>query len=294
MSWKQVIFESNESDAFPLSEQLEELGALSVSLEDAADQPLYEPELNTTPVWQQTLVIGLFEQDTDMQSLLRKLHEKFGDLPPYRLQNLEDQDWVRACMDDFKPMQFGPRLWICPSWETPPNPEAINIELDPGLAFGTGTHPTTALCLEWLDENQSLFIDQKVIDYGCGSGILAVAALKLQAKHAWGVDIEEQALIASAENAERNGVKEHLSLALAKNFPIDTQAQLVLANILANPLAALAASLAQHTLAQGYIVLSGILEEQRDMVVNAYQPWFEDFDIKIIDGWVRIAARRRS
>lgn len=292
MAWLQLILDTDASQAEALAEQLETLDALSVTLQDAADQPLYEPVLNTMPVWRHTQVIGLFEADCDPQTVLAELSRRIETLPPYRLVPLEDQDWLRACMADFKPMRFGERVWICPSWENPPQADAVNIRLDPGLAFGTGTHPTTALCLQWLDAHAEQIADSRVIDYGCGSGVLAIAALKLGAAAAWGIDNDPQALLASKDNAERNHVAEHLQLALPQDEPSALQADIVIANILANPLCHLAEHLARLTHSGGHIVLSGILAEQAQQVADTYAAWFHDLQTTEVEGWVRISGQR--
>ena len=189
-----------------VSELLTELGALAVTLHDAADQPLYEPPLGTTPLWAQTEIVVLFEADTNIESVIAALRAVPGVHAPlqYTISDVEDKDWQRECLDQFKPLKFGERLWVCPSWHEAPEPDAVNIILDPGLAFGTGTHPTTALCLEWLDGCAVQCRD--VLDYGCGSGILALAAAKLGAAKVWAVDHDPQALTATRANAEQNGL----------------------------------------------------------------------------------------
>jgi ribosomal protein L11 methyltransferase len=192
-------------------------------------------------------------------------------------------------MDDFKPMAFGKRLWICPSWHTPPDKDAVNIFLDPGLAFGSGTHPTTALCLEWLEGCP--LQDKDLIDYGCGSGILAIAGLKLGAQHAWGVDNDPQALKASQVNAEKNSVKERLITYLPEQMP-DIEADVLVANILANPLIELRDKLAHLVRPGGHIALSGILEEQQEQVMQAYSEHFQMAPATIKEGWVRLEGRR--
>jgi len=211
-------------------------------------------------------------------------------LPTYQLEILEDKDWERAWMENFHPMSFGKRLWICPSWCNPVEPEAVNLLLDPGLAFGTGTHPTTSLCLKWLD---SFNIENKiVIDYGCGSGVLGVAALLLGAKHMYGVDNDPQALIASKENAKRNGLpEEKISLHLPDNMP-NIQADIMMANILAQPLINLASHLANLTRPGGSIILSGILEEQAEAVSHAYSHWFQMTTPIADEGWIRLRGQK--
>ena len=196
MSWLQIRLAITPDQAEALEDQLLQLGAVSVTFMDAEDQPIFEPDLNTTPLWSHTHLLALFEADTDPDALLAHLQLlRGGDLPEHQTEVIEDQDWERSWMDNFQPMRFGHRLWIVPSWHAAPEPDAVNLLLDPGLAFGTGTHPTTALCLEWLD-GQDLQ-DCNVLDFGCGSGILAIAALLLGARQAVGTDIDVQALEAS-------------------------------------------------------------------------------------------------
>jgi len=206
MAWIQFIFDSTPDAAERLSDALSECGAAAVTFQDNADQPIYEPEIGTTPLWAATNVVALFDAEQDIDTVINALSHKLRPqaVPNYRIEAVEDKDWVREWMDSFQPICFGERLWICPSWLSPVEPDAVNIMLDPGLAFGTGTHPTTALCLNWLD--QADVKDKYVIDYGCGSGILAIAAALLGAKKVIGVDTDPQALEATQANAARNGV----------------------------------------------------------------------------------------
>ena len=202
MSWLQIRLAITPDQAEALEDQLLDVGAVSVTFMDAEDQPIFEPDLNTTPLWSHTHLLALFEADTDPDALLAHLRLlRGGEIPEHQIEVIEDQDWERSWMDNFQPMRFGRRLWIVPSWHAAPEPDAVNLLLDPGLAFGTGTHPTTALCLEWLDA-QSLQ-GQSLLDFGCGSGILAIAGLLLGAEHAVGTDIDVQALEASRDNAMR-------------------------------------------------------------------------------------------
>ena len=292
MPWLQLELEANPDNAERLSELLHAAGAAAVTLQDAADQPLFEPPVGTTPLWNTTRVIGLFAADTDIPAVLASLTQQLthASLPPWHLNPLEDRDWVRAWMDDFQPMHFGEQLWICPSGFTPPEPKAINILLDPGLAFGTGTHPTTAMCLRWLDAHPPR--DLAVIDYGCGSGILAIAACKLGARHVSGVDTDPQALLATHDNAEKN----HVGSCIEAYLPADFHSEpvpLLLANILAGPLQSLAPHFAALVAPTGHIVLSGILAEQADSVIQHYQA---AFDIQVVaqqEEWVCLAGRRR-
>lgn len=292
MPWTQITFELNAKQAESFAESLSELGALSVTLQDAEDQPIYEPELNTTPIWQMTLVVGLLEEEQDTHSLLAALTQQFSPLPIYCIETLDDQDWVRNSVADFQAMSFGQRLWVCPHWLEPPAPEAINIRLDPGLAFGTGTHATTALCLAWLDAQASL-AGLDVLDYGCGSGILGIAAVKLGATQVWGVDIDPQALQATLDNAVQNAVAEQFKVALPEQLP-PMQVDLLLANILANPLCELAPRLAAYVKPQGKIVLSGLLQEQVAAIKTAYAPYFEWDEVGLQDGWARVTGTKNT
>jgi len=276
MPWIQVILTTDEEQAEAISEELFSIGAVSVSFKDAADQPVYEPALNTTPLWGNTQVIALFEETPDLNQLQDQ---------NYEIKILEDQEWTRVWMDDFHPMQFGERVWICPSWSTPPNPSAVNILLDPGLAFGTGTHATTALCLECLDKHHDLS-GKTIIDYGSGSGILAITAAKLGAKHVWAVDNDPQALIATEDNATKNEVNQMISCQLPDD-PLP-EVDIILANILAKPLIELAPILTKHLKAKSTLILSGILKEQGDEVIAAYQPYMNTIQIIEREDWVMI------
>ena len=291
MPWLQLILETTPDLAEPLAEQLSEAGASAVTFLDSADQPLYEPPPGETPLWSRTRVIGLFAATTDMDTVLAQIAAGItpNSLPDHRISPLEDKDWEREWMDNFKPMAFGERLWIVPSWSEAPHPEAVNILLDPGLAFGTGTHPTTALCLQWLDEHGAHY--EEVIDYGCGSGILAVAAAKLGAQHVWAVDNDPQALIATKDNAKKNAVCGQISSVLPNTLPA-MQTPLLLANILAQPLMDLAEHFARHVSPGGHIVLSGILAEQAEQVANCYAPWFSMAPPVFKDEWVRLDGQR--
>lgn len=295
MPWIQLQIPADPDNADQLEDLLMEMGSDAVSMEDAADQPLYEPDPGTTPLWSQTTVTGLFDSYRDVEQLCADIRDAWHqrtqqDLPGIDVTLVEDKDWERAWMDDFQPLKFGARLWIVPSWHDAPDPDAANLMLDPGLAFGTGTHPTTALCLEWLDGED--LTGKQVIDYGCGSGILGLAALLLGAGHVVGVDTDPQALEASRENARRNGVDpERLDLYLPADEP-DTQADVMLANILAQPLIGLAPHLAARTRPGGSLVLSGILSNQAREVMAAYEPWFVMDEPEQREEWIRLTGRR--
>ncbi|RHW23040.1 50S ribosomal protein L11 methyltransferase [Pseudomonas jilinensis] len=291
MSWLQLRLAISPDQASDLEGRLLELGAVSVTFMDAEDQPIFEPDLGTTPLWSNTHLLALFEADTDPDALISHLTLLCGgQLPDYSLEQLEDQDWERSWMDNFQPMRFGQRLWIVPSWHQAPEPEAVNLLLDPGLAFGTGTHPTTALCLEWLDSEP--LAGKTLIDFGCGSGILAIAALLLGVDQAIGTDIDPQALEASRDNAQRNGIADQrFSLYLPEAMP-PQPAEVLVANILAGPLVSLAPQLASLVLPGGRIALSGILAEQTDEILAAYRPWFNLDPVTERDGWIRVSGAR--
>ena len=293
MSWIQLKLDTTPDHQEALEDLLLECEALAVTYLDGCDQPLYEPDLGTTPLWNNLRIFALFAADTDMDVIIEQLNTTIpGSFSAHRVEIVEDKDWEREWMTHFHPMQFGERLWVCPSWKEAPNPEAVNLMLDPGLAFGTGTHPTTALCLKWLDGQD---LDGKqVIDYGCGSGILAIAALLLGARHAVGVDTDPQALEASRDNANRNKIEDGL---LHVYYPKDTPdvlADVMVANILAGPLVSLSETIANLTAPEGKLALSGILAEQADDVLEAYSQWFEMDPVTELDGWVRLSGTRKN
>jgi ribosomal protein L11 methyltransferase len=291
MAWLQLLLDVDPVDAQLLSEQLDELGAIAVTLEDAADQPLYEPPPGTTPLWNHTRVIALFTAVTDLTLVVARLQALLApkSLPAWRIQTLEDKNWEREWIQHFHPLQIGRRVWICPSWCAPPDPDAVNILLDPGLAFGTGTHPTTALCLEWLDHHGAEH--DRVIDYGCGSGILAVTAAKLGARKVYATDIDPQALIATRSNAENNGVSGLIETCLPEAMP-QQPCQLLLANILAGPLLELGPRFADLVAAGGLLVLSGLLQAQARDLTEAYGRWFDMDAPATKEDWVRLSGRR--
>ncbi|HET7931863.1 MAG TPA: 50S ribosomal protein L11 methyltransferase [Rhodanobacteraceae bacterium] len=278
---------------------LEDLGVLSVTLMDAdADTPdeaaIFEPGVGETPLWRALTLLALFDADADRPGLLHVLHDALPELAPDRIlfREVADQDWERAWMDLFQPMRFGRRLWIYP-WNIEPPPggdDTALVRLDPGLAFGTGTHPTTALCLEWLDSLD--LVDQRVVDFGCGSGVLAIAALKLGAAAAIGVDNDPQALTASHDNATRNGVGDQLSLYLPNDLPDATRGDAFVANILSGPLHGLAPRFAALCQPGAPFALSGILAGQEPELLERYAACgFTDLRATARDGWVRIDGR---
>ncbi|WP_070884608.1 50S ribosomal protein L11 methyltransferase [Pseudomonas sp. D1-3] len=292
MPWLQLRLAITPEQAPTYEDALLDVGAVSVTFMDAEDQPIFEPDLGTTPLWSHTHLLALFEADTDADALVAHLQLLTdGALPEHQIERIEDQDWERSWMDGFAPMRFGQRLWIVPSWHEAPQPDAVNLLLDPGLAFGTGTHPTTSLCLQWLDAQP--LEGCSVLDFGCGSGILAIAALLLGAPHAVGTDIDPQALEASRDNAGRNGIaEERFPVYLPADLPQEP-ADVVVANILAGPLVSLAPQITSLVKGGGRLALSGILAEQADEVRAAYAADFELDPTAVQDGWVRISGVRR-
>ena len=292
MAWWQLSIQCSRDELESTEDSLLELGALSLTLGDAKDAPIYEPLPGETPVWPDTTITGLFDQTRTIEELYDELVEK---LPAHlistiRKHSLDDQVWERAFLDQFKPMLFGQNLWICPSWHEPPDPKACNIILDPGIAFGTGTHPTTALCLEFIDQHPP--INKSVLDFGCGSGILAIAAFKLGASKVSCIDIDPQALDATASNARHNTIDpEKLNISLPDDMNLEPVDYLV-ANILSGPLVELEPKMAALTKPGSQIVLSGILPSQTDAVVEAYQ---KDFALDPVENklnWCRITGIR--
>ncbi|MFB0981231.1 MAG: 50S ribosomal protein L11 methyltransferase [Alteromonadaceae bacterium] len=292
MPWIQLRLSANEETSEKYSDWLSACGAQAVTFIDAQDTPIYEPLPGDEVIyWHNTVVMGLFDASHDMDktiTYLKSIHPDKSDMA-YKLEQLEDKDWEREWMDNFHPMKFGERLWICPSWREVPDPEAVNVMLDPGLAFGTGTHPTTALCLTWLDGLD--LVGKTVVDFGCGSGILSLAALKLGAKKVIGIDIDPQALQASKANAERNVVEDRLALYLPKDQPT-LKADVVVANILAGPLRELAPTIIEFVAANGHLALSGVLEEQASELQNIYGQWCEMDAIAIQEEWVRLSGKK--
>ncbi|HSW92849.1 MAG TPA: 50S ribosomal protein L11 methyltransferase [Gammaproteobacteria bacterium] len=297
MSWIELRVTTTAGYADSLGDQLVLLGAKAVTFQDAGDQPIYEPDPRATAFWQDTIVVGLFEDSLKPQPLLAYMEDQkaLGLVRHAALSDLPDQDWERICLDAFKPMQFGKRLWICPSWHKPPDATAVNVMLDPGLAFGTGTHSTTALCLEWLEEH--IQGAPLVMDYGCGSGILGLSALKLGATSVIAVDNDPQALEATLKNSQRNpDVASRLQTYLPDDpHGLDVSVDVLIANILAGPLIELAPRFAALTHAGSDLLLSGILPEQAEGVMEAYAPWF-DFKKPVIqkNEWVRLEGTRKK
>jgi len=290
MPWQQLVMDIGPEDSERLEDCLLGAGAVAVSLEDAGDQPLFEPPPGATPLWDRLRLTALLAQDADPVRVLLELaaccHP--SPLPSHRIVPLAEEVWERAWLKDFKPMHFGRRLWVVPTAHSPPDPAAVNLRLDPGLAFGTGTHPTTALCLEWLAGAELAGL--RVIDYGCGSGILGVAAALLGAAHVAAVDIDPQALSATQENARRNGVAERVQT----GFPgtLTDSAELLLANILAGPLEHLAPHFRAVLAPGGYLVMAGLLARHVAPLQAAYADWIALRPVAERDGWVCLAGQR--
>lgn len=292
MPWIQLRVNTTEEKAEQVSNMLMGWGAQAVSFVDAHDTPIYEPMPGEVIYWTNTIVVGLFDAEHPMAEVINQLQNVsfFKNNLEYKLEQLEDKDWEREWMDNFHPIKFGQRLWVCPSWRDIPDPSAVNVMLDPGLAFGTGTHPTTALCMQWLD--QVIQPDQTVVDFGCGSGILGIAALKLGAKRVIGIDIDPQAIEASTNNAKRNNVAGQIELYLPKDQPSLT-ADVVVANILAGPLAELKAVISGYVKPGGLLALSGILTSQAQTVIAAYADEFTFNPIAEQEEWVCLTAVKR-
>jgi ribosomal protein L11 methyltransferase len=297
MPFIELSIACTSSEEARIETALNELGALSVSLLDAADaeneRAILEPGVGETPLWADIIMLALFNEDIHEGLLIHALdaYDPGIDWSQAIFRKVEDQNWERAWLDQFKPMQFGSRTWIIP-WHADAPEQAQNgviIRLDPGLAFGSGTHPTTALCLQWLDGLN--LQDQHVLDFGCGSGILALAALKLGAQHAIGIDNDPQALIATRDNADRNGVGDSLEVYLPDQAPAG-QYPIVIANILASALISLVDVLAARVQTGGIIALSGILHHQAQEVIDCYTKYFDELTVIQLDDWVRISGRR--
>ncbi|MEW5780775.1 MAG: 50S ribosomal protein L11 methyltransferase [Pseudomonadota bacterium] len=293
--WLSVAIETDAQHADTLSDALLTAGAISVSVEDALagtefETPQFgEPGSPTTPLWEQSRVVALFEPSDDLRERIVTALKEAGLTVPATIpfEEVAEADWVRLTQSQFEPIRISERLWIVPSWHEAPDPAAINLALDPGLAFGTGSHPTTRLCLEWLEANVTPGCS--VLDYGCGSGILAIAAKKLGAGRTAGVDVDPAALASAAENAARNDVTIRL---LSSNEPLDERFERVVANILTNPLMLLAPLLSARLETGGRLALSGVLETQAEQVIAAYAPYLPLRIGAVLDGWVRLEGMK--
>ena len=299
MKWLQIHITVEKSQVEFTETLLESLGAVSVTLDDAENQDLLEPLPGETPLWNKVIVTGIYAQEDDEQIDVTAL-ETFirTQLPtePMRSEFMEDQEWERTWMDAYEPIQIGEKYWIVPEWMEAPEADAVNIKLDPGLAFGTGNHASTFLCLQWLGKTDVK--DKIVIDYGCGSGILGVAALLLGAKKVYATDIDPQAVLATQQNADLNGVLNKLYVGLPEEFNkelADQKADVFVANILAGPLMALAADFSTLIKSEGAFALAGVIEEQVDDVSRVYSEFFDILDVEKRDGhWCRISGKRHQ
>lgn len=295
MGWQSVSFLTDAAHAEPICDALLDAGALSASIEDAdagtADEtPQFgEPGSVNSPGWLRSRIVALFEPDADIATLLAQACAAGGlkALPVWRVDEVAEQNWVHLTQSQFDPIRVSERLWIVPSWHEVPDPAAVNLILDPGMAFGTGSHPTTRLCLEWLESHVAAGVT--LLDYGCGSGILAIAAARLGAGRVAGVDIDPQAVAAAHVNAERNGVT---ALFADSAQPVDGEYDLVVANILANPLRVLAPAICAHVRSGGRLALSGILREQAEEIIAIYAPWLTMHVADVREDWVCLTGTK--
>lgn len=290
VSWLRIKLRALERDVDVVADALTDGGALSVSIESATEAQRLQGAREPVALWDENRITALFSANTDAADVIGTVQKTLGvDHLPYETDRLDNDDWERTWRAQFHPLQIADNLWITPSWQAPPDPAAITVTLDPGLAFGTGAHPTTQLCLAWL-ATQPL-AGRTVIDYGCGSGILAIAALKLGAAHAIGVDIDPQALTVSRENAARNGVHDRFAACLPEELSVSQTAPIVIANILSDILIALASELTARVEPYGQLVLSGILASQADEVAAVYAR-VVSLEMQQRDNWVLLAGHR--
>lgn len=294
MAWLLLKIRANERNADAISDALMDIGALSASIEDANAETLAEQAIFGEPgdpppgIWQQNIVTAMFGEDADVSQIIDSLSQETAIAKfQYSTEIIAEQDWVRATQAQFDPIRITDTLWIVPTWHVAPNEDAINIVLDPGLAFGTGSHPTTHLCLEWLTQQNAM---TSVLDYGCGSGILAIAAKKLGAESVIGVDIDDQAIIASEYNAQQNQVD--IEFFDANAFTHRTF-DIVVANILSSALMVLAPALAKYCNTGGKIALSGILESQKEALTLRYSEWFEMDTPRQNDAWMLLTGTKK-
>ncbi|MBP5997777.1 MAG: 50S ribosomal protein L11 methyltransferase [Azonexus sp.] len=293
MGWQNVSFLTDAAHAEPMCDVLLEAGALSASIEDAdagtaEEKPQFgEPGSVNSPGWVHSRVVALFEPDADVAALLAQASAAIGltGVPAWTVEAVAEQNWVQLTQSQFDPIRVSERLWIVPSWHESPDPAAVNLILDPGMAFGTGSHPTTRLCLEWLERHVAA--GASLLDYGCGSGILAIAAARLGAGRVAGVDIDPQAVEAARANAERNGVT---ALFADSTQPVAGEYDLVVANILSNPLRVLAPAICAHVRSGGRLALSGILREQADEIIAIYAQWLPMQVADVREDWVCLAG----
>ena len=293
MDWQLISFEVQKSEVDLISEVLMGVGSLSITFSDAQENDIYEPPIGTTPLWEKVTVTALFPSEVSKDSVASTILD-ICDINISDALDLKDRVWKDECQKDFPAMQFGEKLWVCPSWDINPelSTEAVVIMMDPGLAFGTGTHQTTNLCLEYLDENPPKNLD--VIDFGCGTGILAIAAAKLKAKSVLAIDNDPQAVIASHENVNKNHCDEVINTIHSMDQDNSSRCDLLIANILANPIIELEPLFSEFLNSNGTILLSGILEGQVEEVIKRYSQNFTDFKLENKDEWFRISATRNA
>jgi ribosomal protein L11 methyltransferase len=291
MAWHQISVITNEETAPKVADYFSDLGAVSVTYMDAEDEPVYEPAIGETKIWTNTRVIALYELTADPAQIRSQTLKHFQQdcLKYWEFEVIEDQAWERAWMEHYRPMKFADKLWVCPTGQEQHEANTVCLILDPGLAFGTGTHPTTALCLEWLASHE--LAGKTVVDYGCGSGILAIAALLLGAERAYAVDIDPQAITATESNAAKNNVQDKIVCCLPEQFSrANTKADVVLANILAKPLIEMVGLITDLVVSKGQLVLSGILAEQADSVIDAYHSFLPLNKPVQQEDWVRLTG----
>lgn len=291
MPWLKLTLHVEQNQAQTLAEAFEEWGAISVSLQDAGDEAVFATRSEQNPLWSQVQITGLFPEHTDTDDILSRVRSRFGftEIPSHETDLLADEDWAHSWMAHYQPLKLGRNLWVVPSWCQPPEPDAVNIILDPGLAFGTGDHPTTSLCLEWLSELN--LVGKTLLDYGCGSGILSIAALKLGAAQACAVDIDPQALEVTRRNAVHNGIHAGLTVLLPSALSEDFQADIVIANILMGTLIELAPNIKTRVRPEGLLALSGMLAGQETEVRTHYEPPFT-LTMRERQKWVLLAGRK--
>lgn len=297
MGWIEVKGDIHRKKAKRCQEVLENLGAVAVSLMDPGVDPLFEPLPGTTPLWENLKIVGLFDDSVSKTALALQLQQQFPHMT-FEIEPLPEQDWTRTWLEHFHPQAFGDRLWVMPSdYPDPPEmgPDPVILTLDPGLAWGTGTHATTALCLRWLANNQKSIALLDVLDFGCGSGILGIAACLLGVHKVWAIDHDPQAITATRDNANRNAIPESQLCVQLNNHPEAVPTvDVILANILAMPLIELAPQLQGFCRLHGKIVLSGILENQAEQVMDAYRPWFTFEPVQVQEGWVLLIGTKFS
>ncbi len=291
MSWLQLTLTAKRDEVEAINAQCDLMGALCVTLKDHGDEPLFCAELGDQPLWQATDIVALFDEDHDIKAAM-DFFESQEAVTHCVFEKLEDQDWVRASLDRFQPIQFADNFWVCPSWSDVPDPAARNLMLDPGLAFGTGTHETTGLCLQYLAELD--LSDKFVIDYGCGSGILGLSALVLGAGEVWAIDNDPQAVLASEANLLLNpDINQNFNVGLPEDMPA-READIVVANILAAPLISLAPTIEKLSKPGGLLFLSGILSSQVESVREAYEQYFYFQSVRYDSGWILCSLQKKG